>query len=621
MPPQKQNRDRNIAWWVFCIALCVRLVILSRLWSSPFSPVDQSDMRFYHEWALRILGGQWTDHQAFIAMPGYPFLLAMVYAVAGVHPWLAGVLSALSESCIAVTLFVLARMVFGRETDRRGEWIGMITAAGWVFFTPAQAYSLVLMPTTYVILAFWLLVCWCVHAKQRGADGNPLPFWQFLLAGTGIGITATIVATILFALPLVFAAALLPGNRAGGGRRLWRWAGAAACAIAGTGIGTSPCWMHNYFVANDPVFLSAHGGLNFWIGNNPTSNGYPQVPPGLKATERGMLVDSFAWPPRWLHHPMTRAEISRFWSDRAMAFIRREPLAWLKIMTMKAGKFWSGYEYDDLDVISHFRESGVTFGFLNFGMVAMGGVPAAFFAVRASRRALWVVAGVLLQMAALMPVFITERYRLAAAPGLILLSAFALWRLWENAQDRRWLQTAGFLALAAPVIWWVNVPQSETGVVALEQYNKGLQALAANDLARAAAFLEKARQSLPENPDVNAAMGALALNRGDHDAAKKFLRLALEHDAQNFVAWQNLGGVALLEHKPDIAAKCFEKAVAADPDDANSYVLLAKALGEMRDYPGAINALNQVLKLDPTRVDAGPMKAEFLRAESGTRAN
>ena len=288
-------------------------------------------------------------------------------------------------------------------------------------------------------------------------------------------------------------------------------------------------------------------------------------------------------------------------------------------MLIKIGKFWSGYEYDDLDILSHFRANGVTFGFLTFGMVAMCGVPAAFFAVRESRRALWVVAAILLQMAALTPVFITERYRLAAAPGLILLSAFALWWIWKTGRERRWGAIGCYLALAAPVAWWVNVPQSETGVLALEQYNKGIQALAAKDFDRAADLLDKAHKSLPDNADVNAALGALALNRGDQNTAKKYLHIALEHDRKNLVAWQNLGVIAMLENQPAIGAKCFQQAIASDPDDANSYILLAKAFGELREYPDAINAVNQALKLDPALPGAESLKADLLRAGAASK--
>ena len=238
MPSQKQKSVRSTAVWIFCLAFCVRIILLSRLWHSQYSPIDQSDMQFYHEWALRILAGQWTDHQAFIAMPGYAFMLAAVYAVAGVHPWLIVALNAISESCIAVTLFVLARMVFGGQTDRRGDWIGMAAATGWIFFTSAQAYSLVLMPTTYMILCFWIIVCWCLHARRMASGGNVVPFWQFLLAGAAAGVMATMVATILFVVPLVLAAAFFTSGKAGTARRRAVRCGAAiACAGRRSGRG------------------------------------------------------------------------------------------------------------------------------------------------------------------------------------------------------------------------------------------------------------------------------------------------------------------------------------------------------------------------------------------------
>ena len=45
---------------------------------------------------------------------------------------------------------------------------------------------------------------------------------------------------------------------------------------------------------------------------------------------------------------------------------------------------------------------------------------------------------VLLHMAALMPVFVTERYRLAAVPGLLLLGAYGLWEFWDFLNRAKW---------------------------------------------------------------------------------------------------------------------------------------------------------------------------------------
>ena len=64
--------------------------------------------------------------------------------------------------------------------------------------------------------------------------------------------------------------------------------------LAGVLLGASPAGIHNYYLARDPVFLSAHSGVNFWIGNNPVANGYPKFPPGLHAGQEAMLKDSIA---------------------------------------------------------------------------------------------------------------------------------------------------------------------------------------------------------------------------------------------------------------------------------------------------------------------------------------
>ena len=150
---------------------------------------------------------------------------------------------------------------------------GILAAAGWAFFVPAQAYSVILMPTAWFVFVFWFLV-WQIVRTERA----PSPL-RCLVYGALIGITATGIATILFIVPLVLAALLLRPRSDTATRSLWIARGAAvALLFLGIGAGTAPCWIHNCFVARDPVFLSAHSGINFWLGNNPDATGYPHFP-------------------------------------------------------------------------------------------------------------------------------------------------------------------------------------------------------------------------------------------------------------------------------------------------------------------------------------------------------
>ncbi len=162
---------------------------------------------------------------------------------------------------------------------------------------------------------FWFLVWQIVKAEHA-----PSPL-RCLAYGALIGITAMGIATILFMVPLLLAALVLKPRSDPAHRSPWLARGAAvALLFLGLGAGTSPCWIHNYLVARDPVFLSAHSGINFWLGNNPEATGYPHFP-GLHAAQAAMLKDSIDVAEAAAGRNLKRSEVSDFWSAKARAYI------------------------------------------------------------------------------------------------------------------------------------------------------------------------------------------------------------------------------------------------------------------------------------------------------------
>ena len=409
--------------YVFLGVFALRLIVLARLTDSPFLLPTQGDMHFYNEWALRILRGEFTDYHAFYGLPLYPWMLAAIYKVFGYSPFVPGLAQAVLEGATAALVFLIAGRVFGKDGhaswSSRGNAVGLVAAVGWAFFLPAQTYAVVMMPTPWLVCIFWWLVWQIV---KRAAVPSPLVIFLF---GALIGFAATGIATILFLLPLVVAAIFShwgsPWNF-----RFSRFA-AAALLLAGVGIGTAPAWAHNRFIARDPVFLSAHSGVNFWIGNNPSANGYPHFPPGLHAGQRAMLADSISGAEAAAGRPLKRSEVSAYWSAKAKAYIAQNPVAWLKLLGVKIANFWNAFQYDDLSIITSFREQGITLPGFRFGIVAALALPGIIFAVVAVPASRWILAAVLLHLLSLLSVFVTERYRLAAVPGLLLFAAFGLW--------------------------------------------------------------------------------------------------------------------------------------------------------------------------------------------------
>ena len=317
-PNTKLPRSFRTPHYIFAAVLLLRVLSLARLATSPFLLPSRGDMHFYNDWAQRILDGHGLDHFAFYGLPLYAFLLATIYKLVGFSPFIPGFLQAVLDAATAVLLYKIGAKIFAQSGSKgkpggksdlisanRGWLIGLAAAAGWAFFVPAEAYSIILMPTVWLVFIYWF-VTWQI-VKCDAAPGRVRSF----LIGLLIGVTAMGIATILFAAPLVAAAIVLRWDEAvARSAQAFRKAGAIALLALGIVLGTSPAWIHNYFVARDPVFLSAHSGVNFWIGNNPAANGYPRIPPGLRAGQTAMLQDSIDVAEAEAGHALPRSAVS-----------------------------------------------------------------------------------------------------------------------------------------------------------------------------------------------------------------------------------------------------------------------------------------------------------------------
>ncbi|MBA3352695.1 MAG: hypothetical protein H0U23_09770, partial [Blastocatellia bacterium] len=337
------RRARPIAAYLFLAVLALRLVALGRLTGSEFLLPTAGDMHFYNDWALRILRGAWSEPTAFYGLPLYAYLLAAIYKVCGYSPFIPGLLQAGCDAGTAVLLYKLGNLIFAaRDADRtalwRGRIIGLAAGIGWALFLPAAAFSAILMPTAWLIFVFWFVV-WEI-VRRNTAPG----YLAWLGLGLLIGFTAMGVATILFLLPLLLLACFTKWNRTRPNPLHARLA-AAALLLLGAGLGTSPAWIHNYVFARDPVLLSAHGGVNLWIGNNPFATGYPRFPPGLHAGQEAMLQDSISVAEKAAGHPLKHSEVSRYWSNKAREWIRENPLAWARLLGTKVMNFWNAFQY------------------------------------------------------------------------------------------------------------------------------------------------------------------------------------------------------------------------------------------------------------------------------------
>jgi tetratricopeptide (TPR) repeat protein len=594
----------SVGHYIFAFVLVIRLVALARLSSSSLLLPGDGDMHFYDDWARRIAAGQLTDHFAFYGLPGYAYLLALLYKIFGYSPFVPGFVQCCLDAGTAVLIYKISDRACAPaqpEKRRRAQMIGAVAALGWAFFIPAEAYSIILMPTALLVFVFWLLVWETVKTESASS-----PF-RYLAYGIVTGLTATAVATILLLTPMLLLALFLKG-----GVTMPKRMAAAVLFVFGLAAGTAPCWLHNAVVARDPVFLSAHSGINLWLGNNPDATGYPRFP-GLHAGQTSMLRDSIQLAESALGRSLKRSEVSAYWAGKARAYVAGNFGSWMKLMWRKIANCWNAFEYDDLGVVENLRAQHILMPGLRFGFIAALALPGIFLSIAQSRKSRWLLAAIILHLLAIIPIFVTERYRLAIVPGLLIFAAFGLVACWQAVSGMDYQRCAGYFAVLVPACGLVTIPRPDPTLWATVAYNSGRLALEANDFVRAQNDLGRAYAFAPRNPEVNFALGNLRLAQGDFDRARAFYRATLELDSSHKGALRNLGVLALEKKEWPTAVESFHAAIQADPLDAKTYYLLARALLEAGDLAQAGVEIRHAIELRPDQKEFVNL-AEIIRS-------
>ncbi len=597
---------QQLGTWMFILTVAVRFYVLTRLYSGSYVVQDQGDMRFYHAWAIRIADGQWTDHQAFYGMPGYAYILGVIYKIIGIYPLIICFGQSLVEGFVANLICKIANLIFfNAEKTWLGGAVAVIAGLGYVFYLPAQAFSSVLMPTVLLTAAFWTIIWWCLKSEP------PQNAKTIFGIGIGIGAMATIAASIFFTLPLIIAVLFRDGVR--------RCVLLGGLLLIGVILGCSPAILHNHLVARDNVALSAHGGLNFFIGNNPEANGYLKIPSGLHANQEQMLADSITIAEKAIggRHPIKRSAVSAYWSAQANAYIREHPIPWLRLLGQKIVNFWNAYSYDDLSLIRAFADEDITTPGIGFGIIsALGLAGMALSLVSPYRKSRWVFAAILLHLGSLLTVFVTERYRMAAVPGLLIFSAFFIVQLWENAFAKLWSRVAVDSLVAFSTAIFVTVPVPNQGAWPLDAYNHGLRLLAASNLPAAENQLQLAWRYAPENENTNLAMGNLYLSQHDSERAKRFFARSLRLNPQNTVALNDLGYIAMEKKAWDSAAAYYSKTLELAPGNWLAAYQLASIYSQTGQPNRALEILDAGLALHPDQKALKQLRQEITTAKT-----
>lgn len=246
-----EGRAGRLAVGVFALAAALRLALVA------LAPgVPASDGRAYHQYALIWLDAgayQNLDRSPAIRwMPGWPGLLAGLYAVFGREPRVGMLANALLDAGTAALIALLGLRLWDRRT-------GALAGALYALWPGVAAYAATLFcePLFGLCLTATLLAL-------APPGGSPR---RDLLAGLAFGACAYVKSEPLALLPgLLFALwRETPAPRAFA-RRALAFAGLALLLLA-------PWTLRNYRVFDRFIPTSASGGVVVQLANHPGSRG------------------------------------------------------------------------------------------------------------------------------------------------------------------------------------------------------------------------------------------------------------------------------------------------------------------------------------------------------------
>ena len=570
---RNSSRRTGTAWpWALAAlsvgALVWRLAYLARLDTSVLAGSLVSDAEIYWTWATWLLDHAWWGKHPFYMGPLYPYTVAGLRATLGgtgtVGPVL--VVQAVWGSVAVVFLADAARRVAGSPA------IGFAVGAWAAFYETAVFFDgLVLMESQ--LFALEALLLWAVIAL-----GDRRPGARALVGlGALVGLIATGRASSMILWP-VLALVLAPG-----------WRGIAWLA-AGFALVAAPIAVRNYVVGGEWIPFTYNGGLNLAIGNGPEANGTfvhvtgTQVVSGNSEPE-GVSIDGREYIRLTTGQALTPAASSAYWSAGARRWIREHPRRALALTARRLLLLWNRVEMPQVENVAQFRRVAGPLGlpwagtFALLGPFALLGLGVVIARRRAADRGARFAAGYALAMTvAILPFFVTDRYRHHLVPAAFVLAAVAIAAL-AAAGRARAAQRGPLLArlgagLAAGFVL-VHLPAPGLSAAKLEwgiASDLGARWLARGRTDRALVEFERAlaiERSGAIAPGAGASRAleraalhhnyAIALERaGRLDDAGRWYEQALAEAPDNAQIMQGLAGLRTRQGRTDEAARQYE---------------------------------------------------------------
>ncbi len=582
MIPKAYRKDVFVGIGIFIFALSFRLLYWAFLKQHYlFYESPSEDVLYYHEWAHEIASGQ-SQQSVFWGMPLYPYFLAVLYQFTLGNFFLIRFLHLILGSANCVLMHLVGRKIFGQ---RVGLAASLLMACNFVLIY----YDWLMLPVG-VVVTLSLLVVWAFLDLNQKYH----PQEAFLL---GILLGLSMLGDgkfILFFMGLVVL-------RLGGWFRQRREDLKILIPLAlGVVLVLSLVLLRNRVQGGDWILISAQSGFSFYVGNNPQSDGIFDNLGFIRPTHQGQDEDQKIVAEQILRRPLTAAEVSRFWRNQGLNFMRSAPADYMKLLIRKFHLFWVEHEgAHDIDLLLQHQWKKLL-DFNPFSLIVSLGLLGMILTRRGYPGGGFSNLMILSQLFFTLIFFLTTKHRASILPFLILYEAFSIFWLVEKIREKNikpillasLFVSFSFMvfrpvALEAKAIEFLRLSKSGTILEKRKEYGKAQEQ-----------YL-KALEINPYDAQLIYNLGNVLLSQDQFDSAVSYYQRSLAMNPYHADALFNLGVAYEKLNKEDMALFYYQKVLALEPESPDTHFRLAKIYDAKGLCPQALYHYGKIIKIKP----------------------
>ncbi len=613
---------------ILAFAAIARIAYVSQFFATnPFAHAETliSDAKLYHEWAQRIAGGDLLGPAEPLHHPPlYPYLLGLVYAIAGPSP---GAMVTLQSLVGLVTLLLV--FAISRRVTSRGP--ALVVTALAALYWPFAFYETRLLPSSLATFTAALAL-----AQLCGVFGN-LTRGRLFLAGLALGILAGLRPNQLLALAFVVPVAGWLARDATLPR-------ARIVNVLLLGLGALlpilPFTLRNVVHAGEAVLLCDTGGINLYFAHSKGAGASFKV----DDPRWGNVEDQPAYSRRMAeaetqNPSLTWSEVSSHFTRKALDFAVAHPLDELRSLLARARAILDSFEYCVIYAPLPERAIASTswlfpIPFAPFAALVLAGIVATLRTRPRDPLALVLLAYAIAQWAMVLIFFQYSRFRLVSMPALVPLAAIGLGQVVQGVRARRFALEFVAVAIGAVVSLLPETSEASdqranqdvaiasayrtlhdfaAANEALDRSERSRPGLVNQRLERVALFIDQkqfggARAELetglsksPDQPLYLLTLAKLLVTTEPTDLARAadLARRATRLAPALIETWLELGRVLLAAKQWEPLRTAMQDAIAHGASSAPILTLLGSACRNLGDFDAARKALLHAIEIDP----------------------